>query len=264
MPIKPAGTATRLAVVAVAALALSSCSSTATGSGSADTLTLIKAGALTVCTNPPYEPFESEKDGKVVGLDMSVVDEIAKDLNVKVETIVTPFEGIQSGEDLNSGKCDLVASAITITAERKVKMDFSKPYFDADQAVLVPAGSGIDSAAKLAGVKVGVQQTTTGETWAKKQGLTTAQFEDLGLEVEALRSGQIDAAINDYASLLPLANDKFVVGATFKTGEKYGLGAKKGNTVLLAKVNATLDRMTSDGTYDGIYKQFLGAAPTSS
>jgi polar amino acid transport system substrate-binding protein len=257
--------AARLAVVAVAALALTSCSSTAGGSSSSgDTLSLIKDGTLTVCTNPPYEPFEYEKDGKVVGLDISIVDEIAKDLGVKVETIVTPFEGIQSGEDLNSGKCDLVASGITITAEREAKMDFSKPYFDADQGVLVPADSGITSAEGLKGVKVGVQQTTTGETWAKDQGLDTAQFEDLGLEIEALRSGQIDAAINDVAALGPLANDQFVVGATFPTGEKYGFGVKTGNTALVTKVNASLDRITSDGTYDTIYQQFIGTAPAKS
>ena len=109
-------------------------------------VSLITEGTLTVCTNPPYEPFEFEQDGKVVGLDMDIVNEVAKDLGVELAIKVTPFEGIQSGEDLNSSNCDIVASGITINDVRESKMDFSEPYFDADQGLLVPAGSGLASA----------------------------------------------------------------------------------------------------------------------
>src|SRR5665648_968578 len=211
--------------VAAAALPLTSCSSTADDTGG-DQISLITDGTLTVCTNPPYEPFEFEKDGEVVGLDMDIVNEVAKDLDVELAIKITPFDGIQSGGDLNTGSCDIVASGITITPEREGKMDFSEPYFDADQGLLVPAGSGLASVEDLEGLTVGVQQATTGADWAAEQGLDTLEFEDLGLQIEALRSGQVDAVINDIVVLGPFAGDEFEVGTTFPTGAQYGIGVK--------------------------------------
>lgn len=254
--------AARAALVALVPLGLAACSSTAGDGSSADgEVQLLQEGTLTVCTNPPYEPFEYEVDGEVVGLDIDIVREVADDLGVELATIVTPFEGIQSGQDLESGSCDIVASGITITEEREEKMDFSDPYFDADQGLLVPAGSGHDSVEALDGLKVGVQAATTGEAFAAEEGLATVQFEDLGLQVEALRSGQIDAAINDIAVLGPFADDSLEIGTTFTTGEQYGLGVKTGNTALLDAVNATLERIRTDGTYAEIYETHIGTAP---
>ncbi|MCV2396034.1 ABC transporter substrate-binding protein [Actinotalea sp. M2MS4P-6] len=254
-----------LSLAAVAALALTACSSTAsdgaaTGEGGVELLT---PGTLTVCTNPPYEPFEYEENGAIVGLDIAIVQEVADDLGVELKTIVTPFEGIQSGADLDAGNCDLVASGITITDVREEKMDFSDPYFDADQGLLVPAGSGLNSVESLDGKTVGVQAATTGEEWATEQGLKTVQFEDLGLQVEALRGGTVDAIINDIAVLGPFVDDSLEVGATFPTGEQYGFGVKTGNTALLDAVNATLERIKSDGTYDDIYTTYIGTAPSN-
>ena len=253
-----------LALTAVVALALSSCSSTAGGDAAAGEVALLTPGTLTVCTNPPYEPFEYEVDGEIVGLDIDIVAEIAADLDAELVTKVTPFEGIQSGQDLKAGNCDLVASGITITDVRAKKMDFSDPYFDADQGLLVAAGSGLDSLEALDGLRVGVQVATTGETWAAEQGLTTVQFEDLGLQVEALKGGQVDAIINDIVVLGPFVDDALEVGTTFPTGEQYGFGVKTGATALLAAVNATLERVASDGTYDAIYTQHIGTAPFDS
>src|SRR5450759_13951 len=100
---------------------------------------------------------------------MDIVNEVAKDLGVELAIKITLFEGIQSGEDLNSGNCDVVASGITINDVRESKMDFSQPYFAADQGLLVPAGSSLASVEDLAGLTVGVQQATTGAAWATEQ-----------------------------------------------------------------------------------------------
>lgn len=270
---------TRLAVpVAAAALLLAGCSSTADdnddaapAAGGDDTATsdgagevaLLDEGTLTVCTNPPYEPFEFEQDGEVVGLDMEIMAAVADDLGVELEIKITPFEGIQSGADLDSGNCDVVASGITITEEREGKMDFSDPYFDADQGLLVPAGSDVASLEDLEGLTVGVQTATTGATFAADNELSTVEFEDLGLQIEALRSGSVDAVINDIAVLGPFASDDFTVATTFPTGEQYGFGVKTGNTALLDAVNGTLERIAADGTYEEIYTKYIGTAPSA-
>ena len=256
-----------LAAVAAVALALAGCSSTAgsddaTASGG---VPLVIPGQLTLCTNPPYEPFEYKKDGQVVGFDIAIVQEVADDLGVDLAIVETGFDGIQSGAALNAGTCDIVASAITITEEREGKLDFSDPYFDANQGLLVPAGSGLDSVEALEGVEVGVQQATTGEAFAADNSLTSVQFEDLGLQVQALRNGAVGAIINDIAVLGPYVDDAFVIGTQFETGEQYGLGVRTDNTPLLEAVNGTLARIQQDGTYDEIYSQYIGldATPAS-
>ncbi|NTW40421.1 MAG: amino acid ABC transporter substrate-binding protein, partial [Cellulomonadaceae bacterium] len=227
----------RIAVplLAACALVLTACSSTASDpeASSSGGVSLITSGTLTVCSNPPYEPFEYKDGDTVVGLDIDIVQQVADDLGVELAVVETGFDGIQSGAALDANTCDVVASGITITDEREGKLDFSDPYFDANQGLLAPAGSGLDSLEALAGKTIGVQQATTGETFATDNGLTTVQFEDTGLQVQALKNGQVDAIINDIAVLGPYADDTFEVAAEFPTGEQYGLGVKTGNTALL-------------------------------
>lgn len=254
-----------LPLAASAALLLAACSSggddTSGGDASSGGVQLVNDGQLTMCTNPPFEPFEYEDGGEIVGLDPAIVGEVAEDLGVELNVKATPFEGIQSGVDLNTGNCDIVASGISITPERQNKFDFSEPYFDADLGLLVAEGSDIDSEEALEGKSIAVQQATTGDDWVQEQGLNAVQFEDLGLQIQALKTGQVDAVINDIAVLGPYISEGLEVTATFTTGDQYGFGVKKGNTALLDQVNATLDRIHSDGTYDEIYTEFIGQAP---
>ena len=262
-------TGTLITLAAVTALALSACTSTsdtsgATSSGGAD---LIKAGQITTCTQLPYRPFEFSDAGTITGFDIDVVAEIAKDLGVKQDIVDTPFEGIQTGEDLSTGKCDIAAAGITITDVRKTVLDFSDPYFDATQALLVKADSKIATLKDLDGKKLGVQAATTGEIYAQENapGAEIVQFEDLALLQTAVQTGQVDAAINDNGVLFDFAslNKDVKVATEFNTGEQYGLGVKLGNAALLADVNKTLARIKSDGTYDTLYKKWFGSAPTA-
>ena len=227
-------------------------------------LDLVTDGVLTMCTNPPFEPFEyTDSAGNVVGMDVDIVAEVAQDLGLDLAIRVTPFETIESGTDLEVGNCDVVASGITITDERAAKFDFSAPYFDSDLGVLVQTGSTVTDVAALAGVKIGVQQATTGDRWVADQGLTGVQFEDSGLPVEALRTDQVQAVVNDIAVLGPFTGDGLEVVATIPTGEQFGLGVKQGNTALLDAINATLDRIMTDGTFDAIYTEHIGTAPVA-
>ncbi|PVU81905.1 amino acid ABC transporter substrate-binding protein [Cellulomonas sp. WB94] len=267
----PLGLAAALALTGCASSSSPAASTAATeGSSAASTaatadVTLVDPGKLTVCTNPPYEPFEfSDASGNIVGLDIDIVGEVAKDLGVELVTTVTPFEGIQSGANLDTGSCDVVASGITITPDRQAKIDFSDPYFNADQGLLVAEGSDLKDIASLKGKNIAVQQATTGETWAKDNGLEAVTFEDLGLQIQALKTGQVDAVVNDIAVLGPFVSQGFKVAANFSTGEQYGLGVKKGNTALVTAINTTLARIHADGTYDAIYTARIGTAPTGS
>ncbi|BBC96774.1 basic amino acid ABC transporter substrate-binding protein [Streptomyces griseofuscus] len=270
----PFGRRTRLlaATTATAGLVLvvAGCSSGGSGSGQtvAGGVHLAKAGQLTTCTHLPYPPFQSVVDGKVQGFDVSLIDLVAKDLGVKQQIVDTPFENFKTGAFLNSGQCDLAAAGMTITAERAKNVDFSDPYFEATQAVLVAKNSGITSLDGAKGKKLGAQAQTTGEDFAKKKGLDPVSFASSDAVLNGLRTGQVQAVVIDYPVvqgwLKDKANaDKFKVVDNLKTGEQYGFTVKKGNKPLLKAINKALKDAKADGTYKKIYEKWIGPYDSS-
>ncbi|GAA2204444.1 transporter substrate-binding domain-containing protein [Streptomyces bangladeshensis] len=266
------GRRTRLlaATTATAALVLvaAGCSSDDNGGSGKTTVKgvhLAKAGQLTTCTHLPYPPFQSEVDGKVQGFDVSLIDLVAEDLGVKQNIRDTPFENFKTGAFLNSGECDLAAAGMTITDERKKNVDFSDPYFEATQAVLVDKDSGIGSLAdvKAKGKKLGAQAQTTGEDYAKTKGYDPVSFESSDAVLNGLRTGQVQAVVIDYPVVQGWLKDKataakFKVVDNLKTGEQYGFTVKKGNKALLDAINKALKTAKADGTYKKIYEQWIG------
>ncbi|MDR0593303.1 MAG: transporter substrate-binding domain-containing protein [Bifidobacteriaceae bacterium] len=216
---------------------------------------------LKVCTNPPYAPFEDTDGDQVVGFDMDLTAEVAKDLGKEIEFVVTVFESIESGASLDTGSCDIGASALTITEEREAKLDFSQPYYETTMGLLVKADSGISTLADLEGQPVGVQQGTTGEDWANQQPELTEirQFEGLGDQVTALKAGDVAGIFNDEPTLTPYQDEGFKVVSSFATGEQFGFAVKQGNTELLDQINKTLDRLNSDGTYEELLAKWFAA-----
>jgi len=272
VPGRRAHTPARLLAATTAAaglLLLTACTSTDDGGSGSKTaaggVELVKAGQLTTCTHLPYPPFQSEIDGKVQGFDVSLIDLVAKDLGVKQEILDTPFENFKTGAFLNSGQCDLAAAGMTITEERKKNVDFSDPYFEATQALLVAKGSGITSLAdaKAKKVKLGAQAQTTGEDYAKSQGFDPVSFESSDAVLSGLRSGQVKAVVIDYPVVQGWLKDKanadaFQVADNINTGEQYGFTVKKGNTKLLAAVNKAIADAKADGTYKKLYEKWIG------
>ncbi|MER8061589.1 MULTISPECIES: basic amino acid ABC transporter substrate-binding protein [unclassified Streptomyces] len=270
----PLGRRTRLlaATTATAGLVLvvAGCSSGGSGSGQtvAGGVHLARAGQLTTCTHLPYPPFQSVVHGKVQGFDVSLIDLVAKDLGVKQQIVDTPFENFKTGAFLNSGQCDLAAAGMTITPERAKNVDFSDPYFEATQAVLVAKNSGITSLDGAKGKKLGAQAQTTGEDFAKKKGLDPVSFASSDAVLNGLRTGQVQAVVIDYPVVQgwlkdKATADKFKVVGNLKTGEQYGFTVKKGNKPLLNAINKALKDAKADGTYKKIYEKWIGPYDSS-
>ncbi|MFF7165478.1 transporter substrate-binding domain-containing protein [Streptomyces sp. NPDC008086] len=256
------------ATTATAGLVLvAGCSSDGDGGSGTKTaaggVEVVKAGQLTTCTHLPYPPFQSEIDGKVQGFDVSLIDLVADDLGVKQAIVDQPFENFKTGGSLNAGQCDLAAAGMTITEERKKNVDFSDPYFEATQAVLVDKKSGISSFADLKGKKVGAQAQTTGEDYAKSKGLDPVSFESSDAVINGLRTGQVQAVVIDYPVVQGWLKDKanaaaFEVAEQINTGEQYGFTVKKGNTKLREAINKAIKDAKADGTYKKLYEQWIG------
>ncbi|GAA1503381.1 basic amino acid ABC transporter substrate-binding protein [Streptomyces synnematoformans] len=255
-----------LIALGAAAALLAGCSSTEKSGQSGD-VPLVEDGKLLNCTGLPYKPFEFEdkKSGDIVGFDIELMDLVAEELDVEQEVIDTPFEGIESGAVFASNKCDLSAAGMTITEERQQKFAFSDPYFEATQALATKKGSGFDSLESLKGERLGVQMDTTGQMYAEDNadGVEVKDYEDLGLQLQALEGGQITAAINDNGVLYDWVKERpeFEVSTEFDTGEQYGIGVGKDDKELLKVINDVLAKAKDDGTYDRIYKKWFGEAP---
>ncbi|WP_443065910.1 ABC transporter substrate-binding protein [Streptomyces sp. NBC_00503] len=263
----------RIRVAASAAAAgaflIAGCSSSGGGAGeAAGGVPVVEKGKLTTCTHLPYPPFQFEKDGKVVGFDVSLVDLVASRLKVEQKILDTPFENFKTGAFLNSGECDLAAAGMTITDERKKNVDFSVPYFDATQALLVTKKSGVTSLAdlKAKSKKLGAQAETTGESYAKGQGFDPVAFESSDAVINGLRTGQVDAVVIDYPVVQGWLKDpknaaEFTLAQNIDTGEQYGFSVKKGNTALVAAIDKAITDAKADGTYKKIYEQWIGPLP---
>jgi len=225
------------------------------------------ARVYVVGTDAAYAPFESQNEkGEIVGFDIDVVKAAAAKAGIEVRFVNTPWEGIFNA--LGQGDRDMVVSAVTITEERKQTMDFSTPYFDAQQLIAVKETSKVAGFADLIKLKVGVQTGTTGdEAVSKLQGKTSAnikRFESTPLALKELESGGVDAVVADNGVVVHyVANNP---GGKFKTvadkdfvPEQYGIALKKGNSELLAKINKGLAEIQADGSYTQIYTRYFGA-----
>ncbi len=221
---------------------------------------------ITVASDIAYPPFEFTKNGKTVGFDIDLMREIGKRAGFTPEFQNVTFDGIIPG--LGNNLYDAAISAMTITEEREQQVDFSDPYFNADQSLLVQSDSGIKSTEDLADATVGVQLGTTGADQAEEfqsEGTVgeVRTFDTIEDAFAALENGQVDAVIND----LPVSQDRanqsdgrLKIVETIPTGEQYGIAFPK-DSELVDPVNEALAEIKEDGTYEKIYKKWIGRVP---
>jgi polar amino acid transport system substrate-binding protein len=223
---------------------------------------LVSGGTLTICSDTPYEPFEfRDESGEDTGYDIDLLRAVADRAGLDIEVIDLPFDGILGS--LAAGDCDVVASALTITEERAEQVDFSEPYFDADQSLLVKSDAGVGSLDDLAGESIGVQSGTTGAQYARQNtpdGAEVVAFEDSDALFAAIEAGEIAAILQDLPvnAYRATQDDTLEVVETFATGEEYGFAVAKDNESVLSFVDDGLSALRDDGTFDEIYSTYFG------
>lgn len=204
--------------------------------------------------------FLEIKGGKPTGFSADLAEAIAGKLGLKLEVALLPFSDLFSR--LTADICDIAMSAITITPERKLQMDFSQSYFTSGQSLLVRTGSTIASEADLKGKKVGVIKGTTNQQEAQKiPGIRQiVKFDGKPEMFDALIDGKLDAVITDtpFAQYNAKSTGKTRIAKVLTTGDQYGIAVRKGNSKLLEKINETMSEIRKDGTYDRLYKKYFG------
>jgi len=230
--------------------------------------TLATPGTLSVCTALPSQPFESQDaSGNIVGFDIDFMRDLADTLHAKMSIVDVPFSAISSGQGMLSKRCDIAAAGMSILPERRATIEFSNPYFDTQQALVVTSVSEVTTMEDLKGKRVAAQAGTSGLTFLEqneaKYGYTVVQYDDKAAQQQAIESGQAVAAINDlpaWSSYLK-QNPNVRVAITVDTGAQMGFGAAKGNTALIAVTNYIVAKAQSDGAYIDSYKKWIGKVP---
>ncbi len=216
-------------------------------------------------TDITFAPFEfQDVNGKYVGIDMDLMEAIAKDQNFKYE--IKPLGFNAAVQALESNQVDGVIAGMSITDERKQKFDFSEPYFESGVVMAVGINNDtVKSYDDLKGKKVAVKTGTEGYTFAKsiasKYGFTIVPFDDSSQMYEDVKTGNSVACFEDYPVLRYVANQskdlKFVTPK--EAGASYGFAVGKGkNKELLEKFNTGLANLKASGEYKRIKEKYLG------
>ncbi len=209
---------------------------------------------ITVATDATWPPMEYiNADKEIVGFDIDLMKLIADEGGFEVTFVNTAWDGIFGG--LKNGDYDAVISSVTITEERKKEFDFSIPYINAGQVLIVQSStSGVEALADLTGKAVGAQIGTTGAfEIGKVDGVTLRTYDELGFAIEDLVNGRIAGVVADtpIAADFVLQNEAYagklkIVGDPF-TDEYYGVVVRKGNAEVLDKINAGLKKVLDAG-----------------
>lgn len=221
-------------------------------------------GVLTVGTNAEFPPFEYVDDnGEPDGFDIALIKAIGEKLGVEVEIENMEFASLISSI---GSKIDVSIAGMTVTEERKESVDFSDSYYEAVQYVILPEGSEIATADDLVGKTIGVQLGTTGDFIASDiEGTSVSQYNKAVDAVNDLINGRVDCVIIDKNPAL-VFEGKFegqvtaVDGAQFDfEPEEYAIAMPKGDAALVDAVNAALEEIKADGTFDELVKTYIEA-----
>lgn len=235
---------------------------------------------LVMATNAAFPPYEFVDDnGNYAGIDVEIAKLIAAELGMELEIKDVDFGAILGG--VESGMYDIGMAGMTVTDERLLQVNFSNTYAKAKQVVIVKADSTITSfedfytgydadenpAGVKDGVKIGVQQDTTGHIYASDEPKNWGFGEDKVIAyktgpdaVQGLLTDKVSAVIIDSEPAKEFvaqnAGLKILDGAY--ADEDYAIAVKKENTELLEKVNAALKKLTDNGKIKEIVDSYIG------
>jgi polar amino acid transport system substrate-binding protein len=231
---------------------------------------------IIVGTSADFPPFEFiDESGKITGFDIEVITTILENLNYTVEVKDIAFDSLIPS--LQSDKIDIIAAGMTITEDRDEVIDFSNPYYNADQSVLIKKDSGVEINSShdlenftqsIATLKIGAQTGTTGAGWVQENLIDTELMAEENLKlydlyIDAIAdldigTERLDAIVLDLQVAKAFAEgENREVAYTIITGENYGFGVKEGSTEFLNKFNTELAKFIDSEDWNNLIKKYF-------
>jgi len=252
------------AMISLLVLALAGCGSSesvpAAGEGSGK--------KLIVGTDAAFPPFEYLDKGEIVGFDVEFLEAVMKEAGLEYELRNLGWDPLFAA--LQSKEIDLAISGITINNDRKQTYDFSTPYFESTHMILFREGTDIKGAKDIVGLKIGVQNGTTGQSAVEKligeNHENIKKYENNVVAIMALKNGDVDAVVtdntvvNEYIKNNPDDKLQGVADTATFEAEFYGLMFPKGSEHQ-EHISAAIKKVIENGTYAKIYEKWFGVSP---
>ena len=212
-------------------------------------------GKITVATSPDFPPFENLENGEVVGIEVDIMKAICEELNYELVFEQIAFDSVIPG--VQTGKYDCGMSGITVTPEREDQVLFSEVYYIAAQAIVVKAGSGINSKADLEGKTIAVQSGTTAEDFCLGEKYDVESYEANADAKLALTTDKVDAWVIDdlIAKNMVAEGDGLIILEEKMTEEPYAFAFNFEDEELVEKVDEVLVKLIENGTVKSIFEK---------
>lgn len=225
-----------------------------------------KQQILNVGIKPDFPPFEYKEADVLTGFDVDLMREIGKRTGYKIRFVEMEFD--QLLPSVNDGKIDLAISAITINQQREELVDFSVPYFNADQVIIKKQEREITigNDADLSNYKIATQNGTTGQYYLQYNLVENGElpwdhlvaFETNNQALSAMLNDKVDLVIMDDSAAQAFCNIKPVsICYHIITNEEYGIAMKKG-CQLKDKINTSLTDLMNSSYWTEMITDYMG------
>lgn len=230
--------------------------------------TIEERGTIIVGLDDTFVPMGfRDSNGELTGFDVEMAKAAIEKMGFEV--VFQPIDWNLKETELNSGNIDLIWNAYTINEERKAKVNFTSPYLDNTQAIVVLSGSDITNKEGLKDRAVATQNSSSGlaaieaegakETFKDGEVVLFDTYNEAFMDLEA---GRVDAVVADEVLakyyISERGAEKYRILDEDFGDEEYGIGARKGDEKLLEELNKALDEMKADGTAATISEKWFG------
>ena len=221
-----------------------------------------KNEVLYMVTEATFPPYEFRQGDDIVGIEVDIVKEIAKELGRPLKMEDMKFDSVIPC--VQSGKADFAASGITVTEDRKKNVDFSIPFVKTGLVIVCRKDAPVANTADLKGKTIGVQSSSTSDIYVTQNICEPDRYENAPLAVQALRAKRVDAVVCDQDPAYAMAknDDSIMILPELLTEEEYAIAFKKGSPLVEA-ANKVIERMKADGSLEASLKKWRAEMPSA-
>lgn len=222
-----------------------------------------RAEVLRIGSEGAYPPFSQiDPSGELIGFDIDIAQALCDNMKVTCEFVRQDWDGMIPG--LLARKYDAIVASMSITEERKRAVDFSDPYYSNKLRFVAAKGAELDPR-NLEGKVIGAQRATISASYLDDNPIKGAKVKLYDTQENAyldLASGRVDVILADmlvsHEWLNSQAGESFAfLGEPIDIGDKVGIAVRKGDTELLARLNAALAEIIADGTYEELNAKYF-------
>ena len=213
---------------------------------------------LIMATEAAFAPYEYYSDGEIKGVDVDIMKAVADRLGKELKVKDVAFDSIIA--EVKTGKSDVGAAGISYTEERAKQVDFSIPYVESKQVIVVRKNSNIKGPDDLKNIKVAVQLGTVADSVLSDEYKTVQLVREKKFmaAIQDLKDNKVSAVVMDELPAVRLIGANLKILDEAVAVDSYSVIVDKGNTELLKVINEVIDELKEEGKIDEYLLKHLG------